>query len=154
MTLHEEDFGCTASWTFFATSHGKGPYDGLGDGDNHGHDNYQVNTLVTLFTLGGCLKRAVARANLTTIVRGHIITPRQFFEYCSEHVQGITLMWCSEEEINLLAEQKLLARYAKAKTVPGTLGYHQFSVVRGTSKVEARIMSGDEKFFTHNTCKA
>ena len=27
--------------------------DGLGDGDNHGHDNYQVNSLVTLFTLGG-----------------------------------------------------------------------------------------------------
>ena len=116
--------------------------------------HWSKGNVQTLFTLGGCLKRAVARANLTTIVRGHIITPRQFFEYCSEHVQGITLMWCSEEEINLLAEQKLLARYAKAKTVPGTLGYHQFSVVRGTSKVVARIMSGDEMFFTHNTCKA
>ena len=27
---HKADFGCTADWSFFATSHGKGPIDGIG----------------------------------------------------------------------------------------------------------------------------
>ena len=27
---HKEDFGCFADWSFFATSHGKGPIDGIG----------------------------------------------------------------------------------------------------------------------------
>ena len=27
---HNEDFGMDAEWNFFATSHGKGPCDGLG----------------------------------------------------------------------------------------------------------------------------
>ena len=34
----------------------------------------------------------------------------------------------------------------------GTQQYHHFSVVRGTSKVEARIMSGDDNFTVHQTC--
>lgn len=30
LTFHKIDFGLTASWTFSATSHGKGPVDGIG----------------------------------------------------------------------------------------------------------------------------
>ena len=60
-------------------------------------------------------------------------------------------MWCSEADINLLAEEKLTERYAKARRVPGTLQYHHFSVVPGTTSVQARILSGDDKFFTHRT---
>ena len=30
LTFHEIDFGVCAVWTFFSTSHGKGPVDGLG----------------------------------------------------------------------------------------------------------------------------
>ena len=44
--------------------------------------------LVSTFVSGGCLKRAVARANLTRIVRGHIITPQQFYEFCREKCEG------------------------------------------------------------------
>ena len=40
-------------------------------------------------------------------------------------------MWCSEADINLLAEEKLTERYAKARTVQGTLQYHHFSAVPG-----------------------
>ena len=103
---------------------------------------------------GGTLKRAVARANLTTIVSGHIQTPQQVFEFCQQNVTGIKVLWCSEAQINCLAEEKLTERYAKAKTVPKTLQYHHFSVVPGTTKVNARIMSGDVEFFTHKTCTA
>ena len=30
LTMHEQDFAISADWSFFATSHGKGPYDGIG----------------------------------------------------------------------------------------------------------------------------
>lgn len=30
LTHHERDFGLKATWTFSATSHGKGPVDGIG----------------------------------------------------------------------------------------------------------------------------
>ena len=102
---------------------------------------------------GGCLKRAVARANLTRIVRGHIITPQQFYEFCRENVNGVTVLWCSEHDIDLLIQEKLSERYATAKKVIGTLQYHHFSVITGTSNVQARIMSGDDNFSVHNVRK-
>ena len=108
--------------------------------------------MVSTIASGGCLKRAVARANLTRIVRGHIITPQQFYEFCRENVKGVTVLWCSEDDINLLMQEKLSERYATAKKVTGTLQYHHFSVIRGTSNVEARIMSGDDIFSVHKTC--
>ncbi len=42
LTFHKEDFGIDADWTFFASSHGKSPCDGI----------------------GGTVKRLVARASL------------------------------------------------------------------------------------------
>ena len=42
LTLHHQDFSLDASWTFFATSHGKSPCDGI----------------------GGTVKRLTARASL------------------------------------------------------------------------------------------
>ena len=61
-------------------------------------------------------------------------------------------MWCGEEEINQLWEGKLMARYKKAKTVPGTQKYHFFSPVPGTYKVNAKLLSCDDVFDTHKTC--
>ena len=109
--------------------------------------------MVSTIAPGGCLKRAVARANLTRIVRGHIITPQQFYEFCRENVKGVTVLWCSEDDINLLMQEKLSERYATAKKITGTLQYHHFSVIRGTSNVEARIMSGDDIFSVHKTTR-
>ena len=80
--------------------------------------------LVSTFVSGGCLKRAVARANLTRIVRGHIITPQQFYEFCRENVRGVTVLWCSEDDINLLMQEKLSERYATAKKVFHSLMFH------------------------------
>ena len=63
-------------------------------------------------------------------------------------MRGVTVLWCSEDDINLLMQEKLTERYATAKKVTGTLQYHQ-----GTPNVEARIMSGDDDFSVHKTCK-
>jgi len=60
---HEADFGMPAEWHFFATSHGKGPCDGV----------------------GGTVKRLAARASLQRPYNNQIFTPQQLFEFgCSE----------------------------------------------------------------------
>ena len=127
---HEEDFGITADWTFMATAHGKGPYDGI----------------------GGVIKRTTAKASLMRPYEQQIIHPHQVYQFCQEHISGVTVLWCSEQEINRVYVEKLEERYSKAKTVPGTLGYHFFSPVAGSTKVNARCLSGDIDFKTHNTC--
>ena len=58
---HENNFGVPAEWHFLATSHGKGPYDGI----------------------GGTIKRLAARARLQ---RTLILTPREFYEWAISNV--------------------------------------------------------------------
>lgn len=58
---HENDFGVPAEWHFFATSHGKGPCDGI----------------------GGTIKRLAALASLQ---RTLILTSREFYEWAISNV--------------------------------------------------------------------
>ena len=67
---HENDHGLKAEWHFFATSHGKSPRDGI----------------------GGTVKRLVARASLQATVDHHILTAREMFKWCEEHIMGITFL--------------------------------------------------------------
>ena len=55
---HQEDFGVDAEWHFYATSHGKGPSDGL----------------------GGTLKRLATRASLQRPYGEHIQTPEELYK--------------------------------------------------------------------------
>ena len=49
LTFHEKDFGIKASWTFSATSHGKGPVDGIGP---------SIKSRATRYLLSGTPERA------------------------------------------------------------------------------------------------
>ena len=60
LCLHEKDFGIECSRSFFATSHGKSPCDGV----------------------GGTLKRLTARASLQRPLADQILTPTAVFHYC------------------------------------------------------------------------
>ena len=71
---YESDFnGIKAEWHFFATSHGKGPCDGV----------------------GGTVKRSAARASLQKPYNDQIMTPRQLFEYSKENVAGVHFHYCT-----------------------------------------------------------
>ena len=59
LCLHEYDFGMPAEWNFFATSHGKGPSDGI----------------------GGTIKREATRASLMRPYKDQILTPDALFEF-------------------------------------------------------------------------
>ena len=57
---HEADFGLKATWSFFATSHGKSPCDGI----------------------GGFVKRMTTKASLQRPYKEKITTPLQMFNFC------------------------------------------------------------------------
>lgn len=102
LAFHEDDFAIKAEWHFFATSHGKGPCDGL----------------------GGTIKRLAARASLTNI-DNPINTPTTFYQWVKQNVKNINCEFFSTEQYNE-QEKKLKERFTKAKMIPGTLGYHAF----------------------------
>ena len=104
--------------------------------------------------IGGCLKRATAKASLSKTYKDHIIYPYQVYQFCRDNISGVTVFWCGEDHINQLWEQKLEERYGKAKTVPGTQKYHFFSPIAGTTKVNAKLLSCDHVYDIHKTCSA
>ena len=66
---HQDDFGIFAEWNFFATSHSKGPCDGV----------------------GGIVKRLATRYSKTLIKSGEdrLLTAKQLYEFANENIQGM-----------------------------------------------------------------
>ena len=106
LCLHEYDFGVPAEWHFFATSHGKGPSDGI----------------------GGTIKREATKASLQRPYHDQILSPLKLFQFVDSHLKGInakfvtTADWYSEEEI-------LRERFQSAKTIAGTQKLHCFKPI-------------------------
>ena len=60
LCLHQWDFKFSATWSFFATSHGKSPCDGV----------------------GGTVKRLATRASLQRPLSGQILSSQALFDFC------------------------------------------------------------------------
>lgn len=101
---HTEDFNIPAEWHFFATSHGKGPSDGL----------------------GGTIKREARKASL----RGSRITSAlELYKWAMEwsQKQNHELKVCFVNSAEILEhETELLDRFANLRAVVGTQSYHCF----------------------------
>ena len=103
---HKSDFGIDAEWHFFATSHGKGPCDGL----------------------GGTVKRLAARASLQQPYDDYdhqIMTPRQLYEWASENISTIVFTYCTTDDYRK-AETFLEHRFQHSRTIPGIQKFHCF----------------------------
>lgn len=102
IVYHLEDFGIHCEWHFHATSHGKGPCDGI----------------------GGTVKRQAARASLSSEYEKVITTPRELFDWASKH-SSVNLCYVDNSEYE---EKKinLVQRFQKSRTIPGTRGFHAF----------------------------
>ena len=68
--------------TFFATSHGKGPCDGL----------------------GGTVKRLAAKASLQQRYNEEIMTPQQLFDFVRENISSINTVYCSMDDFIILLQ--------------------------------------------------
>lgn len=123
---HYEDFQLSASWTFFATSHGKSACDGV----------------------GGTTKRLVRKASLQINCRESIDTAKKVYKFCEQHIENIKYWFLSTEKISE-SRCQLENRFALAKTVPGTRSYHQFEPV-SSSSIRMKRESCSSHFNTFN----
>ncbi len=106
-----------AEWHFFATSHGKGPSDGI----------------------GGTVKREATRASLQRPFNDQILTPLKLFNFVKSSLPGIEAQFMTVAEWK--EEQQFLSeRFAIAKTVAGTQRLHSFVPVSET-KLQVREYS-------------
>ena len=108
---HKIDFGVAADWAFSATSHGKGPWDGL----------------------AGSVKRQAALESLKRPEENQIQTPLQFYEFAKTNFKKVQVEFVGQAEIDK-NEEDLLERFKLAKLVKGTLKLHMFSTIDGDSK--------------------
>jgi hypothetical protein len=120
--LHYKDFSIKSTWSFFATSHGKSPCDGI----------------------GGTIKRLTARASLQRTSADQITTTEQMVEFCQEKIVGITTIFIP----TLVVQQRretMKERYKIAKTIPGTRSFH-FFIPTDEYTISTKRVSEDESF--------
>ena len=109
LAYHAADFGVPADWSFSATSHGKGPWDGL----------------------AGSAKREAALESLRRPVDRQILTPKEFYSFTKDKFKKVIVEFVSTEEIETLHSDVLEERFKSAKTIKGTLGFHSYSPIPG-----------------------
>jgi hypothetical protein len=126
LVYHKDDFGLDAQWHFFATSHGKNACDGV----------------------GGTIKREAAKASLQAVTSGHILTPKQLFEWGCKHIQNVKFFFISKQEV-VEHEQEQQPRFSLAKTVAGTRNHHCYIPSPDRSLVVMRISGDDSSFVAH-----
>ena len=117
---HKSDMGCEADWSFFATSHGKGPIDGI----------------------GGEVKRSVWR----DVLKGNVVvnSALEFYEAAIKLNKTITVLYVKQEEIQEVADN-LQERWNDCKTIPGTHSFHYVVPVSG-----AVVACGKNSVFAGN----
>jgi hypothetical protein len=119
---HEDDFGMPAEWHFFATSHGKGPCDGV----------------------GGTVKRLAARASLQRPYNEQILTPRQLFDFGCFEIPSVNFHYTTADEHE--TEAVLLSnRFEATRTIAGTHRLHSFRPISSNELEVREFSSSNEK---------
>jgi hypothetical protein len=117
LCYHVEDFGASAEWHFFATSHGKGPCDGVAERSN--------------------VLRLKQASNVPT--KKQILAPCQLYEFGQSELTTINFYYATIQEHEKEAEF-LKQWFETARMIPGTQGLHSFRPI-SQDKVEVRTFS-------------
>ncbi|XP_034237312.1 uncharacterized protein LOC117642836 [Thrips palmi] len=122
LSYHEQDFfGIKAEWHFFATSHGKGPSDGV----------------------GGAIKRCAARAS----IQGTLIsTPLEMYKWAKDAMPTMNVCYVSTQEV-IEAQAFLAPRFNRALQINQIRSHHRFLPVSVGELVASRFSSSDESVF-------
>jgi hypothetical protein len=103
---HNTDFGINAEWHLFATSHGKGPCDGV----------------------GGTIKCLAASSSLQ---HHQILTPAQLYSRAKQHFPSIHVQYVCNSEVEKTRHHPKL-RFDSTRTVVRTRQYHAFLPISNT----------------------
>ena len=116
---HKQDFGIEVEQHFSATTHGKGPCDGV----------------------GSTVKRLAAKASLQRPFENQILTPYELYEWSVKNITGISFEFNTQEE-HVLSEIFLKDRFSEALTIKGTQQYHAFiPVASSLNKLSVKFFS-------------
>lgn len=132
LSHHITDFDLIAEWHFFASCHGKNACDGV----------------------GGTTKREVTKASLQRPYSNQILTPLEMFEFCKQHIKGITFTYITDEEITHHHKSKLLDRFENCLKITGTRSFHCFIPVPDSSLIKCFVTSQTAEHEIHATTKA
>ena len=127
LIFHEVNFGLPANWAFSATSHGKGPWDGV----------------------AGCAKREAALESLRRPEENQIQTAMDLYDFFKEKFRALQVEFISSDQISQLEDDILVERFKVAKTIKDTLGFHNFSSIPGNHQevlVKKYSLSEEEGF--------
>ena len=123
---HFSDFAVHANWSFSATSHGKGPWDGL----------------------AGSVKREAGLESLRRPLENQILTADALYQFAKDKFTNVSVEFVTSEMIENLYTEVLEKRFEQAKTIKGTLGFHSYSPLPGccdTVSVKQYDLSSDKK---------
>ena len=123
---HENDFGLDAIWSFFATSYGKSPCDGI----------------------GGTVKRKIARTSLQRPLTNQILSFDAVKEFCNDSITGITFISIYKKDM-VQVREVLESRYALGDTVSGTRSCYHFEPTSTTS-IRGKQLSDDHVYSIDN----
>lgn len=118
---HKSDFGVQAVWSFFATSHGKSPCDGI----------------------GGTVKRSTAMESLRRPLSNQITNIVEMMKHCIQKLPSITFMDLQQEDLDSL-RITLNDRFTEATAIKGTRGFHYFEPLSSSSIGMKRVSSDSE----------
>lgn len=121
LCYHKADFGIDAEWHFFATSHGKGPSDGL----------------------GGTVKRLASKASLQRPFEDQILTPFQLYLWCTENIKNCNFVYAKIEE-HIEEEKALKERFSQCQTIVGTRKKHCY-IPQSKSQVKTKTFSNSSE---------
>lgn len=122
---HVEDFGITASWNFFATSHGKGAVDGV----------------------SARMKDSARRHSLRALNEGHILDPKDFYDHCVTALPKMKFFYVTSEDVKAISSQSnLKARFERSVVYPQTKVCHRV-VPQGKSNSMFRITRDKTPFY-------
>lgn len=122
---HFEEYGINAEWHFHATSHGKGPCDGI----------------------GGTVKRKAARASLSKEYDKVISTPFELYQWAVECIQ---MEFCFVSVADYTRKEiELNNVYKQLKTITGTRSFHAF-IPMNNKQLKTKFYSNSENFRIFN----
>ena len=100
---HHKDFGIKADWSFWATSHGKGPWDGV----------------------GGKLKQSCTNAIQQ---ESDIRNPVDVYHHGVKAMPSVKFHWIASEEVDR-TRKKLKKRFNKAERIEEGLQYKNILII-------------------------
>lgn len=112
-----------AEWHFFAMSHGKGPYDGI----------------------GGTIKREAAYYSPKQPYSGQIVTPEQLFNFVESNLKGIVPFFVPKSEVKTSSKFSE-ERFLLCKTIKGTRQFHCFCPVDGEKNLKVKRTSYSDEY--------